>query len=148
MRKLDVFNHIWPTRFYEALRGLTAGPLQDVIRRSEAVPMITQLEVRFRVMDGFGPEYQQILTLASPLLDLTTNAEQGRRLARIGNEETAELCRKHPDRFPGFAATIPTHDTDAAAPEAERALVDLAACGIQLFTNRSGTPVEAPEIRE
>ena len=87
MRKLDVFNHIWPTRFYEALRAHTSGPMQDITRRSEAVPMMTQLDVRFRVMDLFGPDYQQILSLASPLLDLATNAEQGRRLARIGNED-------------------------------------------------------------
>jgi hypothetical protein len=51
MRKLDVFNHIWPTRFYEALRAHTSGPMQDITRRSEAVPMMTQLDVRFRVMD-------------------------------------------------------------------------------------------------
>src|SRR5256885_3365447 len=138
MRKLDVFNHIWPTRFYEALRAHTSGPMQDITRRSEAVPMMTQLDVRFRVMDLFGPDYQQILSLASPLLDLATNAEQGRRLARIGNEETAELCRKHTDRFPGFAATIAMHDTEGAAREAERAVVDLGACGIQMFTNVSG----------
>ncbi len=148
MRKLDVFNHIWPTRFYEALRAHTSGPMQDITRRSEAVPMMTQLDVRFRVMDLFGPDYQQILSLASPLLDLATNAEQGRRLARIGNEETAELCRKHPDRFPGFAATIAMHDTEGAAREAERAVVDLGACGIQMFTNVSGKPLDAPEFRD
>src|SRR2546430_5198465 len=148
MRKLDVFNHIWPTRFYEALRAHTSGPMQDITRRSEAVPMMTQLDVRFRVMDLFGPDYQQILSLASPLLDLATNAEQGRRLARIGNEETAGLCRRHPDRFPGFAATIAMHDTEGAAREAERAVVDLGACGIQMFTNVSGKPLDAPEFRD
>src|SRR2546421_3088507 len=148
MRKLDVFNHIWPTRFYEALRAHTSGPMQDITRRSEAVPMMTQLDVRFRVMDLFGRDYQQILSLASPLLGLAINAEQGRRLARIGNEETAELCRKHPDRFPGFAATIAMHDTEGAAREAERAVVDLGACGIQMFTNVSGKPLDAPEFRD
>ena len=147
MRKLDVFNHIWPTRFYQELRELT-GPMQDMTRRSEAVPMITQLDVRFRVMDLFGPEYQQILSLASPPLDVATDGDQGRRLARIGNEETAELCRKYPDRFPGFAATIALHDTEGAAREAERAVRDLGACGIQIFTNVCGKPLDAPEFRD
>src|SRR5438128_12567828 len=107
MRKLDVFNHIWPTRFYEALRAHTSGPMQDITRRSEAVPMMTQLDVRFRVMDLFGPDYQQILSLASPLLDLATNAEQGRRLARTATKRRPSYAASTRIGFPASRPRLP-----------------------------------------
>ena len=45
MRKLDAFNHIWPVPFYEALKD-AMGSMTDITRRSEAVPMIVDLDVR------------------------------------------------------------------------------------------------------
>ena len=64
MRKLDIFTHIWPKRFHEELLK-TTGQMKDMHRRSEAVPMMTDLDRRFKVMDMFEG-YQQILSLASP----------------------------------------------------------------------------------
>ena len=63
MRKLDIFNHIWPTEFFNALIG-HIGQMTDITFRSGAVPMITNLDRRFEVMDMFGESYQQVLTLA------------------------------------------------------------------------------------
>ncbi len=40
--------------------------MTDITRRSGAVPMMTDLDRRFEVMDMFGPDYCQILSLASP----------------------------------------------------------------------------------
>jgi len=56
----------------------------------------------------------------------------------------AELVARHPHRFPGFVASLPYNDPDAAAREATRALDDLGARGIQMFTNIRGTPLSAP----
>jgi aminocarboxymuconate-semialdehyde decarboxylase len=145
MRKLDAFNHIWPTPFYEALKDVM-GSMTDITRRSEAVPMIVDLDVRFRVMDQFE-DYQQILSLASPPLELAGDAETGRRLARIGNDAMAELCDRYPDRFPGFTATIAMHDLDGAAGEIDYAIDELGAAGIQVYTNVAGKPLDAPEFR-
>lgn len=108
--------------------------------------MITDLEVRFEVMDQFE-DYQQILSLASPPLELAGGAEVGRRLARIGNDSMAELCAQYPERFPGFIATIAMHDLDGAVAEIDRALDKLGAIGIQLYTNVGGQPLDAPEFR-
>ena len=46
MRKLDIFTHIWPKPFHEALLK-TTGQMKDMHRRSEAVPMMTNLDRRF-----------------------------------------------------------------------------------------------------
>jgi len=145
MRKLDAFNHIWPMPFYEALKD-AVGSMTDITRRSEAVPMIVDLDERFRVMDQFD-DYEQILSLASPPLELAGGPEIGRQLSQIGSDSMAELCAKHPDRFPGFIASIAMHDLDGAVDEIDRAINELGATGIQLFTNVGGKPLDAPEFR-
>lgn len=145
MRKLDAYNHIWPEPFYAAIKK-AMGSMTDITRRSEAVPMMTNLDVRFRVMDQFD-DYQQILSLASPPLELAGGPAIGRDLAKIGNDSMAELCLQHPDRFPGFVATIAMHDFDGAVDEVDRAILDLGALGIQLYTNVMSKPLDAEEFR-
>jgi aminocarboxymuconate-semialdehyde decarboxylase len=145
LKKLDAFNHIWPTPFYEAIKSVM-GPMTDITRRSEAIPMMVDLDARFRVMDQFG-DYQQILSLASPPLELAGGPDVGRNLSRIGNDSMAELCAEYPDRFPGFIATIAMHDLDGAVDEVERSITDLGALGIQLYTNIDGKPLDSPEFR-
>ncbi|MBZ5501295.1 MAG: amidohydrolase [Acidobacteriia bacterium] len=145
MRKIDIFTHIWPKAFYEAL-GKQTGGMKDMHRRSEAVPMMTDLDRRFRVMDMFEG-YQQILSLASPPLDAAAGPAAARELSRIGSDSMAELCRKYPDRFPSFLASIAMHDAEGAVDEARRAIQDLGACGVQIYTNVNGKPLDAPEFR-
>jgi len=145
MRKLDIFTHIWPKAFHEALLK-TTGQMKDMHRRSEAVPMMTNLERRFQVMDMFEG-YQQILSLASPPPDAAGDKAAWRKLARIGSDGMAELCQKYPERFPSFIASVPMRDPDAAVEEARRAVKDLGACGIQIYSNVASKALDAPEFR-
>ena len=58
-------------------------------------------------------------------------------LARLCNDEAADLCTQFPGRF-GFFATLPLPHVDAALAEVDRALDDLGADGICLLTNYGG----------
>jgi len=145
MRKIDIFTHIWPKAFHEALLKQT-GQMKDMHRRSEAVPMMTNLERRFAVMDMFD-EYQQILSLASPPPDAVGTREAWRELSRLGSDGMAELCQKYPKRFPSFIPSVAMRDPDGAVEEARRAVKELGACGIQIYSNVSGKPLDAPEFR-
>jgi uncharacterized protein len=145
IRKIDIFTHIWPKAFHDKLLGIT-GNMRDMHRRSEAVPMMTNLDIRFQVMDKF-PGYQQILSLASPPVDATGSPEDWRELARLGNDGMAELCQKYPERFPSFLAAIPMRDPQTAIDEARRSIKELGACGIQIPANVSGKSLDAPEFR-
>ena len=145
MRKIDIFNHIWPERFYQALQK-QMGTMKDMTRRSEAIPMMVNLDRRFEVMDRFD-EYQQILSLASPPLDVFGGPQVASELSRIGSDGMAELCQKYPHRFPGFIASVAMNEPEGAVREAQRAVKDLKACGIQIFTNVQGKPLDAPEFR-
>ena len=145
MKKIDVFNHIWPKPFHDALIA-HVGETTDITRRSEAVPMMTDLDRRFEVMDMFGPDYQQILSLASPPFEKYADPAKALELAQIGSDSMAELCQAHYDRFPGFIGTAVLTNPDAMVEEARRNIEDLGACGMQIFTNVSGKPLDLPEF--
>ncbi|HAV07292.1 MAG TPA: amidohydrolase, partial [Rhodobacteraceae bacterium] len=119
MKKIDVFNHIWPKPFHDALIA-HVGETTDITRRSEAVPMMTDLDKRFEVMDLFGEDYCQILSLASPPFEKYADAAKSLELAQIASDGMAELCQKYPDRFPGFIGTAVLNNPDAMVEEARR----------------------------
>ena len=144
MRKIDVFTHISPPGYSEGVERL-AGGLKDIGKRSRGVPMLHDLNIRFRVMDMF-PGYQQVLSLPTPPIELFAQPAQGLELARIANDSMAELVRKHPDRFVGFAAALPMNDPEASLQEAHRAVRDLGAKGIQVHSNILGKPLVAAEF--
>ena len=147
MLKIDAFNHIWPKPFHEALVA-HVGETTDITRRSEAVPMMTDLDRRFAVMDLFGPDYRQILSLASPPFELYAEPDKALELARIASDGMAELCARHPDRFPGFIGTAVMSNEAALVEEARRTIEDLGALGMQVFTNVAGRPLDRPEFEE
>jgi uncharacterized protein len=146
LRKIDIFNHIWPKKFYEAF-SQSLGSITEITRRSAAIPMMTDLDIRFRVMDEFEG-YQQVLSLASPPLEIVKKPGAAWALSMVGNDGMAELCEKYPDRFPGFVASISMNDAKGAVEEARRAIKELGACGVQIFTNVDGWPLDAPQFRD
>ena len=145
MRKLDVFNHFCSESYYARLMEI-ASTHKDMGKRIRNIPLLHDLDGRFRVMDEFGDGYQQILSLPSPPIEAMAGPRETAELARIANDGLADLVRRHPDRFPGFVASPPMNDPDAALVETRRAMNDLGACGVQVFTNVNGVPLTSPEL--
>ena len=56
----------------------------------------------------------------------------------------AELCARHPERFPTFVAAVSMTDVEGSVQEARRAVNELGAGGIQIFTNVAGKPLDDP----
>ena len=139
--KIDAFPHILPKRYYDKVLAATSGPASNMQMRVSGIPCLYDLDERFRVMDRF-PEYVQILTLASPPVEALGEPAAARDLARLANEEMAELVHRYPDRFYGFAASLAMNDPEAAVAEAERAIGQLGALGVQIFTNVNGLPLD------
>jgi aminocarboxymuconate-semialdehyde decarboxylase len=141
--KIDAFTHIFPKAYWERmLRVLPDG--RDMHKRVRAIPSIVDLDARFRIMDEFGDDYRQVLTLGSPPIEVFP-AKATVELARLANDGMAELVSLHPDRFAGFAASLPMNDIDAAVAEARRAIDRLGALGVQVFTNIGGRPLYTPD---
>ena len=141
--KLDIFNHIFPKKFYD--RMLEVSPKgKDMQKRVREIPCIVDLDERFRIMDQFG-DYAQVICLPSPPIEVFGPPPLSTELARLANDGLAELVKKHPKRFPGFVASLPMNDPEGLLAEARRAINELGAVGVQVFSNVNGRPLTAPE---
>jgi predicted TIM-barrel fold metal-dependent hydrolase len=144
LRKIDLFNHVFPPGYFERFMKV-APSFKDIGKRMRGIPMLWDLDVRFRVMDAFDG-YQQVLSLPTPPIEVFATGNDAIDMARAANDGMAELVRRHPGRFPAFVASLPLADPDAAARELERALDDLGARGFQIFSNILGKPISAAEF--
>jgi len=144
MRKIDIFNHIYPAGYYERLMKV-APDYKDIGKRMRNIPMLADLDVRFKVMDRFG-EYEQVLSLPTPPIEVFASPADVLDLSRAANDGMAELVRTYPDRFTGFVAALPLNDPDAAVQELQRAVGQLGARGFQIFSNIRGKPISSPEF--
>lgn len=141
MPMIDIYTHIFPERYFAEMSKASAG-LGHLARRFRAIPPLFDLDARFRQMDGAGEGYQQVISLPNPPIEDMVEGPTASLLARVGNDAMAELCAKHPDRFPAFVAGLNLHDVDGAVAEARRAIGELGARGVQIFTNVAGRPLD------
>lgn len=143
MKKIDVFNHIFPKRFYEKM--LEVAPDGAYMqKRVRNIPSIVDLDERFRIMDLFE-DYVQVICIPNPPIEVLGPPSVSVEMARIANDGMAELVHKYPDRFPGFIASLAMNDPDEMINEARRAIKELGAVGVQVFTNVLGRPLTRPE---
>ena len=145
MKKIDIFNHLFPKRFYDKMIEVAPNH-KDIGKRVRNVPVIVDLDLRFKVMDRFD-EYVQVICLPNPPLEALGGPEVCAELAKVANDGMAEYVAKYPDRFPGFIASLPMNNPDAAAAETRRAIKDLKAVGVQFFSNANGKPLDLPEFK-
>ncbi|MDE0176799.1 MAG: amidohydrolase family protein [Defluviicoccus sp.] len=141
--KLDIYNHIFPVKYFERMQEVI--PNKGPIKRWLNIPVLYDVEARLRMMDGFG-EYQQILSNSMPPIEFIAGPEQTPELARLANDGMAELCKRYPDRFPSFIASLPMNNMDATIEEIDRAIVELDACGVQIFSHVNNRPLDEPEF--
>jgi predicted TIM-barrel fold metal-dependent hydrolase len=141
---VDVFNHFMPKPYFDRLRQLI--PDHVATTAFPRIKTLVDVEARLRLLDAFDG-LQQVLSLANPPLELVGGPNVTPDLARLANDSLAEVCQRHPDRFPTFIAALPMNNMDAALSEIDRAINDLGARGIQVFTNVEGKPLSAPEFR-
>jgi uncharacterized protein len=137
---IDIYCHIYPEKFFEEMTKLSPQT-QNLGKRLRTITKLFDLDERFREMDQFG-HYRQIISLPNPPIEEIASGEAGLRLARIGNDAMAELCARHPDRFAGFVAAMSLTDVEGSLAEASRAVKQLGACGIQVFTPLAGRPLD------
>jgi predicted TIM-barrel fold metal-dependent hydrolase len=87
-----------------------------------------------------------VLTLSTPPLELVFGPHDTPDLARMANDEMAEMVAKYPDRFVAAIASLPMNNMDAANEELDRAVKQLKMKGILIYTSINGKPLDAPEF--
>lgn len=139
---IDIYTHIFPKRFFDYLLN-DSKSLGSLAERLKSVKSVVDLDARFREMDGYG-DYRQVISQPHPALEEIADASEAARLASMVNDGLAELCSKYHDRFPAFVATVSLLDIDSAVAETDRAVTQLGARGIQIYTNIVGRPLDDP----
>ena len=89
-------------------------------------------EERLKKMDAYGIDVQ-VLSLSAPGLE-QFDPSQGAALARSTNNALAEVIKKFPDRFMGYAALAPGNPEEAA-DELERCVKELGFKGWNTHSN-------------
>jgi len=141
--KIDIFNHIFPKSYFDKMIKIAPGG-KDMHKRVRNVPSIVDLKERFRMMDLFD-DYVQVICLGAPPVEVFGPPPVSTDLAKLANDGMAELVQKYPDRFPGFIAGLPMNDPEGLLQEARRAIKDLGAVGVQMYSNVLGRPLDKPE---
>jgi predicted TIM-barrel fold metal-dependent hydrolase len=141
---IDAFNHFMPKAYLDRLSQLI--PDHVATTAFPRLKTLVDVDTRLRLLEQFG-DFAQILSLANPPLELVGPPDITPDLARLANDSLAEICRKHPDRFPAFIAALPMNNLDATLAEIDRAITQLGARGVQVFTNVAGVPLSNAEFR-
>jgi len=143
MRQLDAYAHIFPRAYFDRMAEMAKD--KGAIKRWLTIPVLYDLDARLEMMKAH-PGYQQILTLSNPPIEVIAGPSDSPALARLANDGMAEIRDAHPAQFPAFVASLPMNNVPAALEEMERAIGDLGAKGIQVFTNVNGRPLDEEEF--
>jgi len=108
------------------------------------------MDKRLQIMDKY-PGLVQVLVPSGPPLELVAQPEEADELARLYNDEMAELIARYPDRFIAAVACLPMNNIDAALEETRRAIDKLGFKGVfvqtPIFNGPQITkPIDLPEL--
>jgi predicted TIM-barrel fold metal-dependent hydrolase len=143
---IDVFCHWAPEVFCRKALHMYAQPVH-MLERALAMDVMSDVKTRINVMEGLSG-YKQIPSLVSPPIETIAGSDQSPDLACIANDEMKKLVEAHPDYFPSFVAALPLNNMEEALKETERAVKQLNAAGVQIFTQINGKPVDTQEMME
>jgi uncharacterized protein len=141
--RIDAYTHFFPQTFFDKLDEV-AGDYKDMGKRVRSLPALYDLDVRKRIVDGHK-DYQQILAYPQPPVEkFAKTPAHIDEFCRLINDGFAELVAKEKDHFPGWVAQVSLAAPDAGVAEAVRAVKELGALGVQIYTNVAGAPLDRP----
>lgn len=140
--RIDIYTHFFPPRYFEKLQTLVDPARMTPWFKN---PPLRLLDDRLKLVDHF-PDYQQVLANSMPPLEVLGGPEVTPELARLVNDGFAEICERYPDHFPAFIAALPMNNPEAAVVEIDRAVTQLGARGVQIFSNVNGRPLDEPDF--
>ena len=142
--KIDIYSHVQPKGYKKALfkHSDKFVPVKDVQKRRLT---LTDQKLRMQLIDRHEG-YVQVLSATHPPLEEVVNPDEAAELARIFNDELAELMGKYPKKYIAAIANLPMNNMDATLKEAERAINELGFKGVQIYPSVQGKPVSSEEF--
>jgi 2,3-dihydroxybenzoate decarboxylase len=100
--------------------------------------------LRLADMDATGID-RQVISLTAPGTQIFADAATATSVATLANDQLADACRAHPDRFSGLTAVAP-QDPRAAAEEIRRGHDELGFCGAIVNSHTNGEYLSDPKF--
>jgi aminocarboxymuconate-semialdehyde decarboxylase len=132
----------WQPR-HQFANELTREVNREQARRTRV--QFTSIEKRLEDMDLMGIDIQAI-TPSPAQTFYSVPADLGIETARVINDNIADICGKHPDRFVGLG-TVPFQAPELAVAELDRLHQSLGLRGIEIATNVAGADLSEPRFR-
>ena len=132
----------WQPR-HQFANELTRETNAEQARRTRV--QFTSIEKRLADMDLMGIDIQAI-TPSPAQTFYSVPADLGIETARVINDNIADICGKHPDRFVGLG-TVPFQAPELAVAELERLHKSLGLRGIEIATNVAGADLSEDRFR-
>src|SRR5579871_2006263 len=101
--KIDAYNHYIPRAYLDLIRQHSKDA--GIVKRMSNIRVLWDIQARVDLLQQW-PEVKQILTLGLPHPE-GLGPDISIRAARACNDGLADACRRWPDRFPGFVASLP-----------------------------------------
>ena len=151
---IDVHNHFYSPAYLNELKK--GSYVTKVTEDKEGNSIITyegdyniyspdhrDIDARLAELDRVGMK-AQVLSLTTPGVHIE-DKEHGIYLAKVTNDDFADITKRYPGRFYGLAA-LPLQDPEASAQELRRGVKELGLKGGTLFTNINGKTLDDPSF--
>ena len=143
---IDIYCHIFPDRFFQEMTKvtpMTREHRQAAAQRSPSCSISTRASGRWTSIG----DYRQIISLPNPAIeDIATAGCRHEPCAHRQRRHGASCAENIPSAFPAFAAALCLTDVEGSVAEARRAIKDLGARGVLIYTNVAGRPLDEPEF--
>ena len=143
MKKIDIYNHVLPPAYFELVKKHSKDA--GLVKRVASLRLLWDMEARAAMLLEKFPDVVQVMTLSAPAPEMLGGPVESPEFARVANDGMAEICKRYPDQFPVFVASLPMNNVPAALKEMDRAINELGARGVQLLTSVNGRPLDDPE---
>lgn len=144
MKKIAIEEHF--TTAALAHYSLPAAALFDPPQWDAAMRRLLDFtDVRLPQMDELGID-MEVLSLTAPGIQAETDTAVAVKRAAEANDFLAEITRRHPTRFSGFAA-LALQNPEGAAAELERAVTQLGLRGALINGHTHGEYLDADRFR-
>jgi predicted TIM-barrel fold metal-dependent hydrolase len=148
MKKIDMFAHICPQEFIDALTKI-GGISYDKISGGAnkfAGRVLWDVKNRLEIMDKYD-DYVQVLVPVGDVIEPFFNPKDTAYLIQVFNDAIAEIIQKYPTRLVAGVASLPLNNIAASLTEIDRSVKELGLKGINLHTPvylyEDGRPFEA-----
>jgi aminocarboxymuconate-semialdehyde decarboxylase len=141
--KIDIYTHVMLENYRSELYK-HAKKFATELKVQSMRPVLTDTNARLEKLKSFK-DVAQVLSTTMPPLEEVVGRKEAATLARICNEEMAELVSSNRKRYVGAIANLPLNDMKATLIEAQYAIENLGFKGVQIYSRVNGKPPSAKE---